>query len=105
MRRFRLLIRLLSIQMTLIRYGLDDIIARTHLIRPLVLAQRIGVIRRSRDAAFGERLRLALQELGPLFVKFGQALSVRRDLLPRDVADELAKLQDEVPPFPSEQAI
>jgi hypothetical protein len=46
------------------------------------------------------RLRLALEELGPIFVKFGQALSTRRDLLPADIADELAKLQDRVPPFP-----
>ena len=46
------------------------------------------------------RLRLALEELGPIFVKFGQAVSTRRDLLPTDVADELAKLQDRVPPFP-----
>src|SRR5262249_30526237 len=48
------------------------------------------------------RLRLALQELGPIFVKFGQMLSTRRDLLPTDIADELAKLQDRVPPFPTE---
>ena len=48
----------------------------------------------------GERLRLALEELGPIFVKFGQAVSTRRDLLPPDIADELAKLQDRVPPFP-----
>src|SRR6185436_19983248 len=47
----------------------------------------------------GERLRLALQELGPIFVKFGQAVSTRRDLLPPDIAEELAKLQDRVPPF------
>jgi len=53
----------------------------------------------------GERLRLALEELGPIFVKFGQILSTRRDLLPPDVADELARLQDRVPPFPGEQAI
>ena len=45
-------------------------------------------------------LRLALQELGPIFVKFGQAVSTRRDLLPEDIAEELAKLQDRVPPFP-----
>ena len=51
------------------------------------------------------RLRKALEELGPIFVKFGQVLSTRRDLLPADIADELAKLQDQVPPFPSEQAI
>jgi ubiquinone biosynthesis protein len=53
----------------------------------------------------GERLRLALEELGPIFVKFGQALSTRRDLLPEDIADELAKLQDRVPPFPSDVAL
>ena len=53
----------------------------------------------------GERLRLSLEELGPIFVKFGQALSTRRDLLPVDIADELAKLQDRVPPFPGEVAV
>jgi ubiquinone biosynthesis protein len=51
------------------------------------------------------RLRQALEALGPIFVKFGQVLSTRRDLLPQDIADELAKLQDQVPPFPSEQAL
>ena len=51
------------------------------------------------------RLRLALEDLGPIFVKFGQMLSTRRDLLPPDIADELAKLQDRVPPFPAEQVI
>jgi ubiquinone biosynthesis protein len=55
---------------------------------------------RRRSANRGERLRLALQELGPIFVKFGQAVSTRRDLLPEDIAVELAKLQDRVPPFP-----
>lgn len=52
----------------------------------------------------GERLRLALEDLGPVFIKFGQMLSTRRDLLPEDIADELARLQDNVPPFPAEQA-
>jgi len=52
----------------------------------------------------GERLRLALQDLGPVYVKFGQILSTRRDLLPDDVADELALLQDHVPPFEGAQA-
>ncbi len=51
----------------------------------------------------GERLRKALEELGPVFIKFGQMLSTRRDLLPPDIADELAKLQDQVPPFPASQ--
>ena len=53
----------------------------------------------------GARLRLALEALGPIFVKFGQMLSTRRDLLPPDIADELAKLQDDVPPFPQEQSV
>ncbi|MDE2150441.1 MAG: ubiquinone biosynthesis regulatory protein kinase UbiB [Gammaproteobacteria bacterium] len=53
----------------------------------------------------GERLRLALEELGPVFIKFGQALSTRPDILPADIADELAKLQDRVPPFPGDQAV
>ena len=60
---------------------------------------------RAPDPARGERLRLALEALGPVFVKFGQLLSVRRDLIPEDIADELAKLQDNVPPFPWEQVI
>jgi ubiquinone biosynthesis protein len=58
-----------------------------------------------RSAPRGQRLREALERLGPIFVKFGQVLSTRRDLLPLDIADELAKLQDRVPPFPSELAI
>ena len=53
----------------------------------------------------GQRLREALETLGPIFVKFGQVLSTRRDLIPLDIADELARLQDRVPPFPSEQAV
>ena len=60
---------------------------------------------RNLSAPRGERLRLALEMLGPIFVKFGQVLSTRRDLLPPDIADELAKLQDQVPPFPTQQAI
>src|SRR5690606_9086741 len=52
----------------------------------------------------GMRLRLALEELGPIYIKFGQLLSTRRDVVPPDIADELAFLQDRVPPFPGEQA-
>lgn len=102
--RFRLLVRLLKIQSTLIRHGLDEFVWRTHLFRPIAWVQRLLPRRRSRDVALGVRIRLALEELGPLFVKFGQALSLRRDLLPMEIADELAKLQDHVPPFPSERA-
>jgi ubiquinone biosynthesis protein len=53
----------------------------------------------------GARIRCSLEELGPVFIKFGQMLSTRRDLLPEDIADELAKLQDDVPPFPEQQSI
>jgi ubiquinone biosynthesis protein len=74
------------------------------LLRPLRFLFHLAPRRRDRTAPLGERIRLALEELGPIFVKFGQAISTRRDLLPPDIADELAKLQDAVPPFPAEQA-
>ncbi len=101
----RTLLRLIGIQRVLVKYGLDDVIKEAHLLRPLRFLFILAPRRRDKDAPLGERIRLALEELGPIFVKFGQALSTRRDLLPPDIADELAKLQDEVPPFPSEQAI
>ena len=81
------LFRLLKIIGVGLRYGLDEFFFA----RPL-LGRRL-------QAPRGERLRLALETLGPIFVKFGQVLSTRRDLLPADIADELAKLQDQVPPF------
>lgn len=101
----RTLFRMLAIQRVLVKYGLDDIIKETHLLRPLRFIFYLSPTRRNKSAPVGERIRLALEELGPIFVKFGQAISTRRDLLPRDIADELAKLQDAVPPFPAEQAI
>ena len=100
----RTLGRVLGIQRVLVRYGLDDVITETHLLRPLRFLF-VFFSRRRSEAPLGERIRLALEELGPIFVKFGQAISTRRDLLPRDVADELAKLQDAVPPFPAEDAV
>ena len=105
MARRRTIIRMLAIQRVLVKYGLDDIIKETHLLRPLRFLFYLVPRRRDRSAPIGERIRLALEELGPIFVKFGQAISTRRDLLPPDIADELAKLQDAVPPFPAEQAI
>ena len=106
--RLRVLLRLLQIQRALVRHRLDDFVRATHLYRPvriLRLASPWTWFQRSAGATRGARLRLALEELGPVFVKFGQALSTRRDLLPVDIADELAKLQDRVPPFAGETAI
>ena len=105
MSQAKTIIRMLGIQRVLVRHGLDDIIRKTHILRPLRFF--FYLFPRSSDYAdpLGTRIRLALQELGPIFVKFGQALSTRRDLLPPDMADELAMLQDRVPPFPAEQAI
>ena len=100
--RLRVLARLLEIQRALVRHRLDDFVRATHLYRPLRFLFFLSPwtwFQRSLGTTRGERLRLALQELGPIFVKFGQALSTRRDLLPPDIADELAKLQDRVPPF------
>ncbi len=99
----RVLARLVEIQRVLLKHGLDDYVRATHLYRPLRFLFYLspGVwFERRRKASRGVRLRLALEELGPIFVKFGQAVSTRRDLLPNDVAEELAKLQDRVPPFP-----
>jgi ubiquinone biosynthesis protein len=102
-RRLRQLRRMLSIQRVLVKHGLDEIVWRTHLFRPLAWFGRLLAFGRRRRP-LGVRLRLALEELGPIFVKFGQALSVRPDLLPPDIAAELAKLQDQVPPFAGDEA-
>jgi ubiquinone biosynthesis protein len=105
--RLRVAARLLQIQRVLVRHGLDEIILATHLFRPLRFAFYLSPatwFERRKGGPRGERIRLALEELGPIFVKFGQALSTRRDLLPADIADELAKLQDRVPPFPVAEA-
>jgi len=105
--RLRVATRLLDIQRVLVRHGLDEFILATHLFRPLRFAFYLSPatwFERKKGGPRGERIRLALEELGPIFVKFGQALSTRRDLLPPDLADELAKLQDRVPPFPTVEA-
>ncbi len=105
MARRRTIFRMLTIQRVLVKYGLDEFIKETHLLRPLRFLFYLAPRRRDSSAPVGERIRLALEELGPIFVKFGQAISTRRDLLPPDIADELAKLQDAVPPFPAAEAI
>jgi ubiquinone biosynthesis protein len=97
--------RALTIVFTVLRYGVDELALsgfRQRWVRVLV---RVATLGRRLDAPRGVRLRQALERLGPIYVKFGQVLSTRRDLLPLDVADELALLQDRVPPFPSMQAI
>ena len=104
MGRFRLILRLLAIQKTLFRYGLEDVVRETRLCRPISWVYRL-IPRRQYPESLGVRIRLALEELGPIFVKFGQTVSTRRDLLPVDIADELAKLQDQVPPFDSAEAL
>jgi ubiquinone biosynthesis protein len=101
--KLRDLARLLQIQRVLLKYGLHDFVRATHLYAPLRFLFYLSPdtwLNPHRAASPAVRLRLALEELGPIFVKFGQAVSTRRDLLPTDVADELAKLQDRVPPFP-----
>ena len=88
-----------------LRYGLDELVL-TSFQRPwLRVLARIVSVGRNLKAPRGQRIREALERLGPIFVKFGQVLSTRRDLLPVDIADELARLQDRVPPFPTEVAI
>ncbi|WP_295446434.1 ubiquinone biosynthesis regulatory protein kinase UbiB [uncultured Thiodictyon sp.] len=99
-------LRLFRINRVLLRHGLDEVILATHLFRPLrwILYLTPWYWLRGELPSYPVRMRLVLEDLGPIFVKFGQILSTRRDLLPDDVAVELAKLQDRVPPFPGEQA-
>jgi ubiquinone biosynthesis protein len=101
----RRLLRGLFIVWTVLRYGLDELVLASFERPALRLLTRLVSIGRDLRAPRGERLRLALESLGPIFVKFGQVLSTRRDLLPADLADQLARMQDRVPPFPSEQAV
>jgi ubiquinone biosynthesis protein len=102
----RRLLRLTRILAVAYRFGLDEFFAPID--APIGAAARaFGRVFAFRDLRESRavRLRRALETLGPIFVKFGQVLSTRRDLLPPDLAEELAKLQDQVPPFPAEQAI
>jgi ubiquinone biosynthesis protein len=100
----RRLARLVYIVFTALRFGLDEVAVSGFRQRWVRLLVRVATVGRSLDEPRGVRLRLALERLGPIFVKFGQVLSTRRDLLPLDVADELAKLQDRVPPFPAAES-
>ena len=99
-------LRLLYIQRILIRHGLDELVFAMHLFRPVRFLQYLlpwnwfRPVRQPR----AERLRMVLEELGPIYVKFGQLLSTRRDMLPEDIAREFSRLQDDVPPFPGSLA-
>ncbi|HRM48112.1 MAG: ubiquinone biosynthesis regulatory protein kinase UbiB [Alicycliphilus sp.] len=95
----------ISIVWVVLRYGLDELVLSSFQHPWLRALTRIITIGRSLDAPRGQRLREALESLGPIFVKFGQVLSTRRDLMPPDIADELALLQDRVPPFDPDIAI
>ena len=97
-------LRFLKILSVFVTYGLDEFVfAHPSATAARSLTRRLLFWRRF-DAPRAIRLRRALETLGPIFVKFGQALSTRRDLIPLDIADELARLQDQVPPFPGEQS-
>ncbi|GKS83312.1 MULTISPECIES: ubiquinone biosynthesis regulatory protein kinase UbiB [unclassified Acidovorax] len=94
-----------TIVWVVLRYGLDELVLTSFQKPWLRLVARIVSIGRNLDAPRGQRLREALERLGPIFVKFGQVLSTRRDLMPPDIADELAHLQDRVPPFDPDVAV
>ncbi|WP_373191364.1 ubiquinone biosynthesis regulatory protein kinase UbiB [Halomonas sp.] len=102
-----MILRLSRIAWVITRYRLDTLLPLTRLpwwLRGLFMVSPLRMVPLG-DRSRGERLRLALESLGPIFVKFGQMLSTRRDLLPKDIADELQRLQDRVPPFPGRQAM
>jgi len=99
-------LRLLRILWVITRYRLDTLLPLERLpwaLRTLFQLSPLRLVPVGHHS-HGERLRLALEALGPIFVKFGQLLSTRRDLLPEEIADELKRLQDQVPPFPGAEA-
>lgn len=107
MKSIKQVLRLLYINWVLARNGLDQLIVSIHLFAPFRFIVYLNPWNwwRRKQLTRGEALRKTLEELGPIFIKFGQALSTRPDILPADIALELCKLQDKVPPFPSEQAL
>ena len=88
-----------------LRYGMDELLLTSLDRHWLRVVARIVSVGRNLEAPRGQRMREALERLGPIFVKFGQVLSTRRDLLPQDIADEFARLQDRVPPFSPDVAV
>ncbi len=97
-------LRVMHIAWVLMRHGLDELVLAAHLFRPIRFFRFLSPFYWGQKPPRGVRVRRALEDLGPLYVKFGQILSTRRDLLPDDIAIELSKLQDQVPPFPGDQA-
>ena len=106
MRYLRLFFRIIHINLVLFRHGLEEVLLAVPFFRPIrfILFLMPWHWFRKLETSHGARIRRALEDLGPIFVKFGQALSTRRDLLSEDIADELTKLQDQVPPFEGEVA-
>ena len=104
--RPKLVLRLIHINWVLVTHGLDEIVLKTHLFRPVRYLAFISPSYwlKAKSESRAVRIRRALEDLGPIYVKFGQALSTRKDLLPDDISDELVKLQDQVPPFANEIA-
>jgi ubiquinone biosynthesis protein len=97
-------LRVAHIAWVLLRHGLDEVVLAAHLFRPIRFFRFFSPFYWGEKPPRAVRIRRALEDLGPIYVKFGQILSTRRDLLPDDIAIELTKLQDQVPPFPSERA-
>ena len=106
MPHFARLFRLMHISWVLLRHGLDEIVLASHLFRPFRYIRWMlpWLWLKQRKTPPSVRIRLALEALGPIFVKFGQVLSTRRDLLSDELTSELAKLQDQVPSFPGKLA-
>ncbi|HRJ51282.1 MAG TPA: ubiquinone biosynthesis regulatory protein kinase UbiB [Candidatus Thiothrix moscowensis] len=100
------ILRLWTINRVFIRHGLDELVFHIPFLRPLSFIYHLSPWNwgKQETRPRGERIRRALEDLGPIFIKFGQMLSTRRDLLPDDIANELTRLQDRVPPFSSQQA-
>lgn len=107
MKSIKQLLRLLRINHILAKNGLDQVVVSLRLFAPFRFVAYLNPWNwfRRKKLTRGEALRKTLEELGPIFIKFGQALSTRPDIIPADIAEELCKLQDQVPPFPSDQAL
>ena len=98
--------RLYHIIKVQLEYGLDELMPEHQLTKAPLLARKslFWLKNKHQDKELGHRLRLALQELGPVWIKFGQMMSTRRDLFPPHIADQLALLQDQVAPFDGQLA-